>query len=167
MTKDLYDAKDGRWLFPYPPPGWHVPLGEPRFYAAADASPSNETACDLLIITYGNGVHMSLRATRELGARRRVRVMDLRWLKPLNREAVARAAGDAGAVLVVDEGRRTGGLGEEIFTLLDEAGLATRPKRRVTGEDSYIPLAAAANLVLPSEADIAAAAEQLLAETRS
>ncbi len=155
MAKDLYAPKDGEWLFKYPPPEQFVPLGEPRIYFP-DAS-------DLLIVTYGNGVPMALRTARALAAKSGVatRVLDLRWLKPLNREALARHALACARILVLDEGRRTGGIAEEIFTALDEAG-STAPKARVYGEDTYIPLGAAANLVLPDDARVLSAAHALL-----
>jgi len=94
----------------------------------------------------------------------RVRVLDLRWLKPLNGAAIVAAAKNADAVLVVDEGRRTGGIAEELFTLLDEQGPRGQPKARVTGADSYIPLGPAADTVLVSEAGIAQALDALLQE---
>ncbi len=155
MSKDLYAEKDGEWLFDYPAPDKAVPPGEPRIYAPR--------ANDMLIITYGNGVPMALRAARVLGDEHdaRVRVMDLRWLKPLNREAIAKQARGCARILVLDEGRETGGIAEEIFTALDEAGVPA-PKKRVTGHDTYIPLAAAANLVLPSDERVLAAALGLL-----
>jgi 2-oxoisovalerate dehydrogenase E1 component len=158
MTKDLHEPKDGRWLFEYPVPSRCVPLGEPRLYA-----PEGD---ELLVVTYGNGVPMSLRAARRLRREsgRRVCVMDLRWLKPLNATAIAREADRCGRVLVVDEGRRTGGIAEEIFTALDEQAHPGIAKARVTGMDSYVPLGAAANLVLPSEDDILTAARALLGE---
>ncbi len=157
MTKDLYEPRDGGWLFPYPAPGECVALGEPRFYG--------DPATDLLVITYGNGVPMSLRAARRLrddtGAR--VRIMDLRWLKPLNASAIARAASDCSRILVVDEGRRTGGLAEEIFTLLDEHARPGLSRARVCGEDTYIPLGPAAETVLPSEESVLSAMRALVA----
>ncbi len=155
MTKDLYDVKDGQWSFDYPAPDRFIPFGEGRVYFPA--------AKDLLIITYGNGVPMSLRAGRRLhedGVA--ARILDLRWLKPLNRDLIALHAGQIRKVLVVDEGRRTGGIAEEIFTAIDELLGPGIPKRRVTGEDSYIPLGDAANLVLPHEDDIVEAARRLL-----
>jgi 2-oxoisovalerate dehydrogenase E1 component len=156
MTKDLHEDKDGGWLFPYPEPGELVPLGAPRFYGAQDA--------ELLVVTYGNGVRMSLRAAHDLGeaAGRRVRVMDLRWLKPLNREALAAAAQAPRAVLVVDEGRRTGGIAEEIFTALDEVARTGLTRRRITGEDTYIPLGPAAETVLPSQEQISRTMREML-----
>ncbi len=156
MTKDLYESRDREWSFEYPAPETAIPFGEPRIY--------EPEAQDLLIITFGNGVPMTLRAGRRIRHERnaRTRIMDLRWLKPLNREAIVEHARAIGRVLVVDEGRRTGGLSEELFTLLDESLGNSITKSRVVGHDSYIPLGPAANFVLPSEDDILAAAHELL-----
>lgn len=156
MSKDLYEPKDSQWLTDYPPPDRAVLLGEGRVYA--------EDARDLLIVTFGNGVPMSLRAARVLEQRtgQRTRILDLRWLKPLNGELIAHHAREIGKVLVVDEGRRTGGISEEIFTALEECAGHGIVKRRVVGADSYVPLGAAANLVLVSETEIVDAALALL-----
>ncbi|NNF67117.1 MAG: MFS transporter [Gammaproteobacteria bacterium] len=156
MSKDLYAEKDGQWSFDYPAPDRFIPFGEGRVYHPAKK--------DLLIITYGNGVPMSLRVAEKLKAQygSGTRVLDLRWLKPLNRDLIAQHAGQIKKVLVVDEGRRTGGIAEEIFTVIDEMQQADIVKRRVCGEDSYIPLGSAANLVLVSEEAIFNAASELL-----
>ncbi|UXI69471.1 thiamine pyrophosphate-dependent enzyme [Tahibacter amnicola] len=155
MTKDLYEAGDGQWLTSYPAPDQYIPLGEERTY-----SPE---ATDLVIFCYGNTVPMSLRAARALEARRgwKVRVVDLRWLQPLNESAIARHAADCARILVVDEGRRSAGVGEGIFTAIVEGGQGAKPQKRVVGVDTYTPLAGAAFLVLPSDEDIIAAAESL------
>ncbi len=154
MAKDLYAPGDGEWQFAYPAPGEAMSLGEGRVHGAGD---------DLLIITYGNGVPMSLRAARELEKRRgwKIRVVDLRWLVPLNAAYVAAQAKTARRIVLVDEGRHSAGVGEGIVTALVEAGLGATPLRRVVGADTYTPLAAAAFLVLPGEADIVAAADAL------
>ena len=156
MTKDLYQDKDGGWLFSYPPPGEFVPFGAPRCYGPEDPA--------ALVITFGNGVRMALRAAHRLGpdARQKIRVLDLRWLKPLNADAIVAEADRAGAVLVVDEGRRSGGIAEELFTLLDERARPGLPKARVAGEDSYIPLGPAADAVLVDETQVEAALRALL-----
>ncbi|MFQ5411375.1 MAG: thiamine pyrophosphate-dependent enzyme, partial [Phycisphaerae bacterium] len=155
MTKDLHEKGDGRWLFSYPPPEVAVPFLQPRVY--------DPDAVDLAIVTFGNGVYLSLRAgetlRKECGAG--TRVIDLRWLNPLNHEAIARHADECGRLLVVDEGRRTGGLSEAVFTSIVEH-CKTRPVlRRVTGEDSFIPLGPAADHVLPTEARILEAAREV------
>ncbi|MBS0487160.1 MAG: MFS transporter, partial [Proteobacteria bacterium] len=155
MTKDLYAAGDGQWQFAYPSPDQAMTLGEERVYQAA--------AKDLVIFTYGNGVPMSLRAAREIEVKSgwKVRVVDLRWLQPLNEAAIARHAGECRRILVVDEGRRSAGVGEGIITAIVEAGHGAKPLKRVVGVDTYTPLAGAALLVLPGDADIVAAAQAL------
>lgn len=151
MTKDLHEPGDGGWLTAYPEPGQAMELGQGRVYGEGE---------DLLILTFGNGVPMSLRALRRIEAERgwKGRVFDLRWLVPLNEEAIVEQARRARRILVVDEGRRAAGVGEGILTALVEAGLGGVPLRRVVGADTYTPLAGAALLVLPSEDDIVAAA---------
>ena len=161
MAKDLYAAGDGQWLTAYPPPGEAMPLGSERVYMSNASGPDTR---DLVIFSFGNGVPMSLRAAREIEARRgwKVRVVDLRWLQPLNAEAIARHAGDCARIIIVDEGRRSAGVGEGIITAIVEAGLGAKPLGRVVGVDTYTPLAGAALLVLPSELDIVRMAGSLV-----
>ena len=160
MTKDLHEPGDGQWLFPYPAPGEAMILGEGRVY-----QPEAE---DLVIFTYGNGVPMALRAARQVEAELgwKVRVIDLRWLVPLNAAFIASQAGNAKRVIVLDEGRRSAGVGEGVITALVEAGYGDVPLRRVVGADTYTPLAGAAFLVLPGDKDVVVAAHEL-AETTS
>jgi 2-oxoisovalerate dehydrogenase E1 component len=155
MTKDLHAPGDGGWLTAYPPPDEAMVLGEPRIY---DAS-----ARDLVIFTYGNGVPMSLRAARTITGDTgwSVRVVDLRWLVPLNAAAIMHHAGECARILVVDEGRHSAGVAEGVMTAIVEGGCGEKPMRRVAGADTYTPLAGAAFLVLPAEADIVAAATAL------
>ena len=155
MTKDLYEAGDGQWLTTYPAPDQAMPLGSARVY--------NEDARDLAIFSFGNGIPMSLRAAREIEKKHgwKVRVIDLRWLQPLNTAEIARHAAECARILVVDEGRRSAGVGEGIITAVVEAGQGAKPLRRVVGEDTYTPLAGAAFLVIPSDADIIAMAGEL------
>ena len=155
MTKDLHEPGDGQWLTAYPPVDEAMVVGEERTYFPE--------ARDLVIFSFGNGVPMSLRAAREIEGRHgwKVRVVDLRWLQPLNADAIARHAGECDRILVVDEGRRSAGVGEGIITAVAEAGLGGKPLRRVVGEDTYTPLAGAAFLVIPCEDDIVAMAAQL------
>ena len=157
MTKDLYEAGDGQWLTTYPAPDQAMPLGTARIY--------NEVATDLVIFSFGNGVPMSLRAAREIEKKHgwKVRVVDLRWLQPLNTAEIARHAAECARIMVVDEGRRSAGVGEGVITAVVEAGQGAKPLRRVVGEDTYTPLAGAAFLVIPSDADIVAMAGELAA----
>ena len=97
----------------------------------------------MLVVTWANGLYLSLRVAERLAAEGiQCRVVDLRWLAPLPVEEIARHAADVGRVVVVDETRRTGGVGEAILAGLAEHGF-TGPMRRVAAVDSFIPLAAA------------------------
>ena len=142
-TRDLFEDGDGGWLAP---PSGDAPLGATRRYGDGSA---------LTIFTWANGLRMSLRAARDLDAR----VVDLRWLAPLPLDDILREADATGNVLVVDETRRTGGVGEGIVTALVEAGFDGRI-HRVASKDSFIPLGDAARLVLLSEEEIALAARE-------
>ncbi len=159
MTKDLYEPGDGGWLTDYPTPDQAMTLGEGRVYLPADGSGGD----DLVVFTFGNGVPMSLRAARRIEARHgwKVRVVDLRWLVPLNDAWIVEQARSAKRILIVDEGRRSAGVGEGIITAITEGGYGARPFRRVVGVDTFTPLAGAALLVIPSEQDIVDAADTL------
>jgi 2-oxoisovalerate dehydrogenase E1 component len=150
-TRDLYDENDGGWLAPYPESG--VAVGRARTYGEGT---------DLTILTFGNGLRMSLRVARKLAsADIRARVVDLRWLAPLPVEDMLREARVTGRVLIVDETRETGGVGEGVLAALVKHGFAGRLDR-VAGSDSFIPLGDAALHVLLSEDTIEAAATKLV-----
>jgi 2-oxoisovalerate dehydrogenase E1 component len=154
MTKDLYEPGDGQWLTEYPAPDQAMTLGEGRVYGDGD---------DLVVFTYGNGVPMSLRAAREIGRKHgwKTRVVDLRWLVPLNDAFIREQASNAKRILIVDEGRRSAGVGEGVITAVVEGGYGARPFQRVVGADTFTPLAGAAFLVIPSDDAIVAAADTL------
>lgn len=162
--KDLYESGDGQWLCRYPPPGESAPVGEARVYA--DGAGRDR---DLLIVSYANGLRLSLAAARRLRAQGHgVRVVDLRWLAPLPHATVREHARECGRVLVVDECRRTGGgVAEAIMADLVEMEGGALQLARHTAADTYIPLGPAANLCLPSVESIEAAALELLSRDRS
>ncbi|QHG82144.1 thiamine pyrophosphate-dependent enzyme [Rhodococcus rhodochrous] len=138
--RDLYDEGDGLWQ-QVPdtaglPPGSVCTYGDGR---------------DVLVVTFGNGVPMSLRAVRRAGVA--ATVLDLQWLSPLPTTALLEHVRRFERVVVVDETRRSGGVAEAVVAaLVDEAwqGRITR----VTSHDSYVPLGPAAAHVLMSEDDI-------------
>jgi 2-oxoisovalerate dehydrogenase E1 component len=155
--RDLFAKGDGGWLAAYDPPWlWtlgHAPVGQARGYG---------DGTDLLIVTFGNGLRMSLRAAATLADEGiGCRVLDIRWIAPLPADDLIAEAEITGAVLVADETRRSGGVAEGIITSLIDSGFAGR-LNRVTSEDSFIPLGEAATTVLLSQASIEAAARDLL-----
>ncbi|MFK7956733.1 MAG: thiamine pyrophosphate-dependent enzyme [Lysobacterales bacterium] len=160
MTRDLHAAGDEGWLFDYPSPDVFIGVGEPRIY--------HPFATDLLIVTYGNGVPMSLRVAKQLKQAHglSVRVMDLRWLVPLNEKAIVEQAQACDGVLVVDEGRHSGALSEGVLAAIAEAGNPAdegqKAVARVCGADCFTPLGPASSLVLPDEKTVLDAALMLL-----
>ncbi len=155
-TRDLHTEGDDGWLAPYPEPsGWsaaHAPLGRGRTHGGGP---------DLTLVTFGNGLYLSLRVARRLsGLGIGCRVLDLRWLAPLPIHDLLREAEATGRVLVVDETRRSGGVAEGVLTALVDAGFQGA-MARVTSEDTFIPLGDAARRVLLSEATIEKAAMDL------
>ncbi|WTY51581.1 thiamine pyrophosphate-dependent enzyme [Micromonospora sp. NBC_01412] len=159
-TRDLYAESDGEWLADYPEPeAWpagHAPVGRARVYGVGSAE-------DVTIITFGNGVRMSLRAAAALADEGvGTRVVDLRWIAPLPVADIVREASATGRVLVVDETRRSGGVGEGVLAALVDGGYVGAALR-VAAIDSFVPLGPAARQVLVSEKAITQGARTLLA----
>ncbi|MEO7077867.1 MAG: transketolase C-terminal domain-containing protein, partial [Rhodococcus sp. (in: high G+C Gram-positive bacteria)] len=150
-SKDLYEDGDGEWMSSYPTEP--VEVGHARVYGEGN---------DLTIVTFGNGVRMSLRCARELErVDIGVRVVDIRWIAPLPIADIEHHARATGRVLVVDETRSTGGVGEGVIAALADAGF-DGIVRRVASKDSFIPLGDAALEVLLSEDSIIDASGRIL-----
>lgn len=158
MTKDLYEAKDQQWSFAYPPPGEIIEYGQPGIY--------HEDAKDMTIFTFANGVHMSLRAAKTLREKHKInaRVIDLRWLNPLNEKLIVEESLRTKRVLVVDEGRRAAGVSESILSVIHENCRTEVKAARLNALDTYVPLGPAADLVIPSENDVVQHALALIKE---
>jgi 2-oxoisovalerate dehydrogenase E1 component len=146
-SRDLHEPGDSLWTAAYDLTG------------TARGPRAHGHGTDLLVVTFGNGVPMSLRALRAAGID--ATVLDLRWLSPLPADELAAYAAGIDRVLVVDETRRSGGVGEGIVATLVDRGYDGR-LARVAGADSYVPLGPASRLVLVSEEEIAEAARALL-----
>jgi 2-oxoisovalerate dehydrogenase E1 component len=155
-TTELHETGDGGWA--EVAGDEHVPIGVPRLHGAGR---------DLLVVTWANGLYLSLRVAARLQREHGVgcRVLDLRWLAPLPLDEVLAQAAVTGRVLVVDETRRTGGVGEGLVAGLVEGGF-DGAIARVASKDSFVPLGAAAELVLVGEEEIEAAALALVRSSR-
>jgi len=152
MTRDLHVEGDALWTAPYPAPGAAKPirLAEPGVHG---------DGTDLAIVSYGNGYYLSRQAEKILAEQHglKLRVIDLRWLAPLDEDGLIAATSGCKNVLIVDECRRTGSQSEALMALFAERAPGL-PCRRLTAEDSFIPLGRAATLTLPSRDSIVAAA---------
>ncbi len=139
--RDLHEPGDGLWQS-IPDTAAAQP-GSVRMFG---------DGADTLVVTFGNGVRMGLRAAARV-PHVSVTVMDLQWLAPLPVESLVEHAQRFPRVLVVDETRRSGGVAESVVAALVDA---RHPGRidRVTSRDSYVPLGPAAAHVLLSEDDI-------------
>ena len=82
-------------------------------------------------------------------------ILELRFLNPLNKEAIVEAARNRRSVVIVDECRETASLSEQIATILVEELQEKVPHiSRVCGDDTFIPLGNAWEMVLPSRESI-------------
>lgn len=155
MTKDLHQEGDGLWTHEYQAPA----LSDNSIDLGVKVAGSGKQLC---ILTYGNGYYLSRQAQEQLSAQGiDVRVVDLRWLAPLDEKGILAQVNDCESVLIVDECRQTGSISEALVTLIHEQA-ETLPKiKRVTASDSFIPLGAAAYEVLPSVENIVTAATEI------
>ncbi|GAB3013127.1 dehydrogenase E1 component subunit alpha/beta [Bowmanella dokdonensis] len=160
MKKDLHEEGDNLWSFPYVPPeqAGRLPLGEPGVYGEGE---------DLCIVSYGNGYYLSRQAEKQLAEQGiRCKVVDLRWLVPLNEEAIIEQTRGYNKVLIVDECRQTASVSEALVTLITEArqalGQALPQLKRLCAEDCFIPLGSASYEVLPSSDEIVALAREMV-----
>jgi len=154
-TTDLIESGDGLALAAYGNNQDTTPFGT----AGLEGDPSR---CDCLVISYGNGAFLSRQARHDLQADGiTLALLDLRWLHPLPIDDLLPAARKAPRLLIVDECRRTGSLSEAIMTALIEDGISV-PVRRITADDSFIPLGTAATLPLPSRDEITKTVRDML-----
>jgi 2-oxoisovalerate dehydrogenase E1 component len=153
--RDLLEG-DGLWMSRYATPEAGVSgyeLGQLTTYGDGR---------DVLLVTFGNGVRMSLRASAVLAETGiDTTVVDLQFLAPLPREELLLCSDEFSNIVVVDETRESGGVSESVVTALVDGGFTGRISR-VTSVDSFIPLGPAADHVLLSEAEIVDAVRRQL-----
>jgi 2-oxoisovalerate dehydrogenase E1 component len=156
MTRDLHAEGDALWTSAYAAPGEAKPIGLGEIGVHGDGT-------ELAIVTYGNGHYLSRQAEKILSERHGLepRVIDLRWLAPLNEDGLIEAVAGCAKILMVDECRRTGSQSEALMALFAERAPEAK-LRRLTAEDSFIPLGRAATITLPSRDSIVAAALELV-----
>ncbi|MCO4798611.1 MAG: MFS transporter [Colwelliaceae bacterium] len=165
MTKDLHQEGDGLWTFPYQAPALERANDEDKTNnnSAGLTISVQGKGTDLCILTYGNGYYLSRQAEKELTEKGiHCRVIDLRWLAPLDEKGIIEQAQACKKVLIVDECRKTGSISEALMSLLTEkAGINSQNMQRLCAQDSFIPLGSAAHHVLPSKDDIVSVASKI------
>jgi 2-oxoisovalerate dehydrogenase E1 component len=155
MTKDLHAEGDKGWSFPYPDLKEEIEIGEFGVYGDGQ---------DVTILTYGNGYYFARQAEKILKEKHNVhcKLIDLRWIAPLNQEALVEEMKNDKNVLIVDECRKTGSLSEGLVTMMVEH-MPKLPKIKVVAaHDCFITLGVAAAAGLPSKDEIIAASLQMV-----
>lgn len=97
---------------------------------------------DLVIITYGQGVHWALEAFKKDD---RVAILDLQTLLPWDKELVYEQVRTKGKAVVFHEDTLTGGIGAEIAASINEDCFERLdgPVKRIGGLDTPVPMAPA------------------------
>jgi 2-oxoisovalerate dehydrogenase E1 component len=150
--RDLHEAGDAGWMHTYPDPSERIGFGEVGVDGDGD---------DLAIVTFGNGVYLSHQARKPLEADGiKTRIIDMRWLSPLPKDALTRAVSGAKRILIVDETRHHGGVAEALMAHFHET--TDVPMARITAEDSFIATGPAYAATMPSKDSIEAAARSLM-----
>jgi 2-oxoisovalerate dehydrogenase E1 component len=152
--KYLYNRGDAKG--PPTDPDFTLPFGKGRIRRSGE---------DLSVITYGNTVHLCLKAAEKLADEGiDVEVFDLRSLKPLDEAGIVETVARTGKALVVHEDHLFGGLGGEVAALISERCFMDLdgPVRRLAAKD--VPIGFAKSLedaTLPQLADIEVAMRDL------
>jgi 2-oxoisovalerate dehydrogenase E1 component beta subunit len=115
--------------------------------AAPDGLPVGKAALrragnDVAVISYGAYVHAAMRVAAKLAADGiEASVLDLRWLAPLDTDAILALARRTGRVLIVHEDTRTGGIGESIAAVVQEPAFEwlVAPVRVLGALDTPVP----------------------------
>lgn len=158
MMKDLHEPGDGLWLHKYPD------IGEEADMTAVGVQQGSKK---LAIVTYGNGVYLTNKASSQLEQLlgEAPTIVDLKWLAPVPEASLLDALQGVDNVLIVDECRKTGGQNEALMALIAES-MPEVALARHTADDCFIPLGAGATSGLPSCETIVEAASKLLRSER-
>ena len=117
---------------------WVLPIGKARIVREGR---------DVTIVAYSIAVGMALQAAEELaGEGIEAEVIDLRTLRPLDREAILESLAKTNRLIIAEEGWPTCSIASEVMAICMEEGFDNldAPVLRVTDED--VPLPYAANL---------------------
>ena len=158
MTRDLNEPNDKLWTHAYPPVNETIALSE------FNVHPGSGKKDELTIVTYGNGYYFSHQAAKILKEKHGIdpKIIDLRWIAPINGEKLVEEIGECSRVLIVDECRKTGSLSEWVAGLFAEKMDPVPKIKIIAADDCFIPLGKAAAAGLPSRDDIVRGALTLM-----
>ena len=130
-----------------PTDSYEVPIGE----AAV-----RKEGSDISVFTWGAMTRPTVEAAEQLEGEIDVEVVDLRTVSPLDEDTIVESFKKTGRAAVVHEASKTGGLGGEIASIIQEEALLYQeaPVERITGFDTPFPLYALEDYYLPEPARI-------------
>lgn len=137
----------------------------------AEGARQHREGANLTILTWGAILHDVLDAADDLAVEGiHATVIDLRWLRPLDDETIARAViAGGGRILVVHEATTSGGFGAEVAARISERHFdaLVGPVRRLGTPDVRMPSAPSLQAaLLPTRTSIAVAAREVAAATQ-
>ncbi len=149
MTKDLHQPDDKGWSFTYPEPNEEIAIGQ---FGISGATKDH----DITILTYGNGFYFAKQAEKILQEQHNIKckLIDLRWIAPLDKEVLCKEMKSDKKVLIVDECRKTGSLSEALVAMLVEHLPILPQIKVVAAHDCFITLGVAFASGLPSKNEI-------------
>jgi pyruvate dehydrogenase E1 component subunit beta len=133
-----------------------VPIGKARIVKPGK---------DLTIVAWGAMVEVSLGAANELKKENvEAEVIDLRTLKPMDRDTVLGSVKKTGRLVLVEESHRTLGFASDISAIANEEAILylKAPIKRVTGYDIRMPLFKLEELYLPDPQRVVHAAKEVM-----
>lgn len=144
-------------------------LPEPSQIAPMEKAVIRQTGTDLTIITWGGCLYKAMQAAEQLEAQGfAIEVVDLRCLRPLDRDTIIDSVRHTHKALIVDESWKSGGMSAEISATLAEQALwyLDAPVRRICAVEVPIPYPDhLEKACLPHVAQIVAVAQQMLTNT--
>jgi len=121
---------------------------------------------DVTLVSYGNGIHISLRAAEELMKEGiSCEVIDLRSLAPWDTETVFKSVKKTGRVVIAHEHYRTGGIGGEIASTINSElfKYLDAPVGRVGSKDTPVGFAKSLeSAILLNQNDVVKAVKEVV-----
>jgi len=138
----------------------------PRPEAEMETALVRKTGTDVSLITYGGSLHKALTAATELAKLGiEAEVVDLRCLRPLDKNSILASVEKTHRAIIIDEGWHTGSLAGEISAIIMEQGFwfLDAPVKRICTAEVPIPYPShLEQAALPQVEQIVASAQAIM-----